>query len=215
MVNIIKNLIKKILRLSSWQMYIFKNHSLRPPIHIPPKNEGLRIHIGPGVIDLKGWINIDGRPLEHIHLVTDNLSLKEFADGEIAEIYMCHILEHLSFAEVSELLINLHKKLQVNGIMRISVPDFSVISNIYNNHKDIELIKYPLMGGQDYSYNYHKAIFDFNSLKVLLKNSGYKGTTEWDANQDFGVDIGDWSSGKIKTPSGKQLISLNIKAFKA
>jgi len=214
MIKIIKNLIKSLLRFSSWQIYVFKNHNLNPPIHINTKNDGPKIHIGPGNIDIKGWINIDGRDFDHVHLVSDNLSLKEFSDGEVAEIYMCHFLEHLSFAEVQEVFKNLNRKLKVNGILRISVPDFAVISKIYNKFGDIELIKYPLMGGQDYSYNYHKSIFDLGSLKALLQNSGYGEVLEWESEKDFGMNIGDWASGKIKTPNGKQLISLNLKAFK-
>jgi len=65
MIKIIKNLIKSLLRFSSWQIYVFKNHNLNPPIHINTKNDGPKIHIGPGNIDIKGWINIDGRDFDH------------------------------------------------------------------------------------------------------------------------------------------------------
>ena len=37
----------------------------------------------------------------------------------------------------------------------------------------------------------------------------------WEVEQDFGIEIVDWASGKIKNPDGKQQISLNLKADRA
>ena len=107
---------------------------------------------------LEGKSRIDGRDLDHIHIVTDDLSLNEFKNQQLAEIYMCHILEHLSFSEVVDAINIFYTKLKVGGIIIISVPDFNVISKIYSSSGEIELIKYPLMGGQDYSYNFHKLL---------------------------------------------------------
>jgi len=212
MLSLIKKSVLKISRYFKWQIYVLKNYNSRPPIKVYRDDNGPKIHIGPGEIDIKGWINIDGRALDHVHLITDNLSLKEFADGEVSEIYMCHILEHLSFEEVNDTLKIFYSKLKIGGIIRISVPNFKIISEIYSNFDNIDLIKYPLMGGQDYSYNFHKSIYDFNSLKESLKITGYSEIELWDQQKDFGIEIGDWAAGKINTPKGKRYISLNVKA---
>ena len=212
--NFIKKTLRNTFRFFKWQKYIVSNYKSRTPVKLPSNNQGIKVHIRPGEIDLKGWINIDGRDFDHVHIVTDDLSLNEFKNEQLVEIYMCHILEHLSFSEVVDAINIFHKKLKVGGIIRISVPDFNVISKIYSSSGEIELIKYPLMGGQDYSYNFHKSIFDENSLTKLLKESGFDEIKTWDPIQDFGVEIGDWSSGVIKTPEGNKTISLNLKAVR-
>ncbi len=70
------------------------------------------------------------------------------------------------------------------------------------------------MGGQDYEYNFHKSMFDFQFLYKLLINSNYNNISEWDTKSDFGQSLGDWSDVNFKTNNGSVPISLNIKAYK-
>ena len=69
------------------------------PIPIYQKNNdgGIKIHIGSGLVNLQGWVNIEARNYPHIHLVTDKVTLKEFREDSISEIYLCHVREHFSF----------------------------------------------------------------------------------------------------------------------
>jgi predicted SAM-dependent methyltransferase len=212
--NILRKIVKSLLSLYRWQIYIIKYHKAPPPVHTTIEAKGLKVHIGSGNIDLKGWINIDGRDFDHIHIVSDNLDLNEFSNNAISEIYMCHIIEHVSFADVENIFRQFYKKLSVGGVLRISVPDFRVIADVYCKYGDIDLIKHPLMGGQDYSYNFHKSIFDYDSIKSLFEFSGYKEVERWTTEMDFGGAIGDWSNGVISTPDGNRSISLNVKAVK-
>lgn len=174
---------------------------------------GLRVHLGAGPINLAGWLNIDAREASHIHLVANNFELSEFADGTLAEIYMCHVLEHFSFEEADQLLRNFRKKLKPGGLLRISVPNFDHLVKVYQaNGNDLEIVRRALMGGQDYEYNFHKSIYNKAHLSSLLVACGYVNPREWTTLQDFGVDIGDWSSRNFDTPSGSFPISLNIKS---
>jgi predicted SAM-dependent methyltransferase len=176
---------------------------------------GLKIHIGSGLINLQGWVNIDARNFTHIHLVTDNFELKEFNDDTVAEIYLCHVLEHLSFEEAQRAVKIFFSKLKKGGTLRISVPHFESIIDVYRrNHNNLETIKFALMGGQDYTHNFHKSVYDSTSLSTLLEKSGFSLIKEWSANEDFGVDLGDWSSVAFPTPGKSVPISLNLKACK-
>src|SRR4029077_18055424 len=101
------------------------------PTATPSAHKGLKIHLGAGEINLQGWINVDARPLAHIHAQTSSLALAEFVDGAVGTIYMCHVLEHLSFDEVKALLHALSTKLGDGGVIMISVPDFDALVRIY------------------------------------------------------------------------------------
>jgi len=181
------------------------------PVYVESKSTGLKLHIGAGPLNLQGWVNIDARGFEHIHLCTEGFELNEFSEHSIAEIYMCHVLEHFSFEETKNILLNFRSKLQKEGLLRLSVPDFDKIVDIYKlNNQDVDLIKYALMGGQEYEFNFHKSVYNKNNFSKLLKDCGYKEIKEWATVEEFGKSIGDWSDGIFKTESGNYPISLNL-----
>jgi predicted SAM-dependent methyltransferase len=180
------------------------------------KRNALRIHVGCGPIDLAGWVNVDARPFPHVHIASNSVTLAEFADGAVGEIYLCHVLEHFSFEEVDELLATYQKKLSSGGVLRLSVPDFDLAIAAYQaSGDDLEFIRMSLMGGQDYEFNYHKSIFNEKLLTKLLVKAGFSEVLPWSASSDFGCELGDWSDGQIKKKGiGAYPISLNLKAVK-
>lgn len=186
-------------------------------IHVKPGSvSGLRVHLGAGPINLQGWVNIDAREAPHIHLIANNFDLVEFADGTVAEIYLCHVLEHFSFEESEQLLRNFRKKLKPGGTLRISVPHFDHLVAIYQaNSNNLEIVKRALMGGQDYEYNFHKSIYNKALLSRLMLACGYANPQEWTTAGEFGADLGDWSNKNFDTPAGSFPVSLNIKAVVA
>ena len=218
-INFRKWLIKKIKNLFNffgWIKLSFKNADKRPPIYDKNINQGLKIHIGSGEVNIQGWVNMDARNFKHIHIVNNKINLDEFTNGSIQEVYLCHILEHLSYIEVEEVLDLIFIKLKIGGVVRISVPDFDKVIEIYiSANNNLNQIKHVLMGGQDYEYNFHKAVFNKLFLSNYLSSHGFKSISEWDTLTDFGKDLGDWSNGKIKTSKGKVEVSLNLKAVKS
>ena len=192
------------------------NHSERSkPIYSSVTCDGMKLHLGSGGINLQGWVNIDARMFDHTHLVTNTLDLKEFSENSISQIYMCHILEHFSFSDVHRVLAKLRTKLRQGGLLRISVPSFDSIVQIYNNNNfDIDLVKFAIMGGQEYEHNFHKSIFNKKSLTNLLDKHGFFNVEEWSTLEDFGVELGDWSSKALDGDKTNIPISLNLKAQK-
>jgi len=84
--------LRKRLKL---QLSFAKRRLIRPAL---PKNKDdkVLIHVGCGKINSPEFINIDARPLPHIHIVTDDItSLPDFRNGTVDLIYMCHILKHV------------------------------------------------------------------------------------------------------------------------
>lgn len=206
---------QKLKSILNRQLNSFRNRNFPEPIFLPKGNTGIKIHIGPGDINLQGWINIDARHFSHIHIVSDNINLDQFTDNSISEIYLCHVLEHVSFDDAKKFVSKMYLKLHSNGILRISVPSFDSIIKIYeNNSSNLDLVKYALMGGQDYEYNFHKSIYNKSELEMILKSAGFKTVEMWDTVSDFGKPIGDWSATYYESKIGKIGISLNLKAIK-
>jgi len=198
----IKRIINKVKR-------IFSNNTNKS-LSVNIEHQKPYIHLGCGDINLKGWINIDARNADHVHVLTDKITLDQFGDNSIGVIYLSHVLEHFDFKEVETLLSTFYRKLKSGGVLLIAVPDFSSISEIYSSEQSLDLLEKALMGGQDYIYNYHKSVFDFNLLSKKLSKAGFQNVKKYDTIDEFGKDIGDFSTYNIKD----KLISLNVKSFK-
>lgn len=211
--NLISRIAAKIKSFGA-RRYVERQGGFKP-VYPKASDGGLKIHLGAGPINIQSWVSIDARQAPHIHLQSEGFALNEFADCAISEIYMCHVLEHFSFEEAKTVLNTLRKKLKVGGVLRLSVPDFDQLIAIYHSSgNDLEPIKSALMGGQDYEYNFHKAVFNKALLSNLLISCGFNGVQTWNTLEDFGIDLGDWSNKGFDTPAGNIPVSLNIKAIK-
>lgn len=164
-----------------------------PSVNQLHSTDGLRLHLGAGTINIEGWINIDARSFNHIHLVSDNFELSHFTDNSVTEIYICHVLEHFIDSEVDHLLKIFSAKLCHGGVLYISVPDFHAISQSYLSSKSLSAVRGAILGGQDYEYNFHKSIFDFAYLTSKLKSFGFKNVSLWNPSTTFDSDLRDFS----------------------
>jgi len=213
--NQLKQMYRTIAAKIQAQKWAWRNSDKSLPIYAESAVPGLKIHLGSGPINIQGWVNVDARPYSHVHVVSAGFELREFADGTVSEIYLCHVLEHFSFEESKQLLRGLRKKLVVGGVVRISVPSFDKLIDIYEkSNQDLEKIKYAVMGGQDYQYNFHKSLYNASVLRNIFTEGEYSDVVEWDTLADFGIDLGDWSTGAILVNGRSMPISLNMKAVK-
>jgi predicted SAM-dependent methyltransferase len=213
MIESAKIIFKSFRRVLSSLEWGFLNSDKSLPVYTTFSSSGLKVHLGSGPINIQGWINVDARDYEHVHLVSNGFDLHEFADGGIAEIYLCHVLEHFSFKEAEALLKSLKIKLRPGGVIRISVPCFDSLIEVYKMYcSDITKVQFALMGGQDYQYNFHKSVYNLESLTTLLEHCGYTNVLKWETLVDFGVDLGDWSNRTFTTNQEAKYISLNLKA---
>ena len=147
-------------------------NNFNEPIPVYTKNlHGIKVHLGAGEINLQGWINIDANKKSHIHVIDKDFELN-FSDEALSEVYLCHVLEHFSFNDSTILINKIYKKLKKGGVIRISVPDFEKISEIYKLDRKLQLVKYALMGGQNDKYDFHKSIYDYD-MRNLLKSCNF------------------------------------------
>jgi SAM-dependent methyltransferase len=187
---------------------------MRPPF---PKlaNEEINLHLGCGSVNHPKFINIDGLPAPHIHYIRPIDNLAPFKDNSVNLVYACHCLEHFSHLKVSEVLAEWLRVLKKDGILRLSVPDFDLLLDIYKeNGNDINTILLPLMGGQNYKFNFHMILFNFSSLESLLKKTGFRQVEKWQPGACELTTLDDWSNRKILINGKYYPVSLNIQAIK-
>jgi len=140
----------------------------------------VKLHLGCGKRYIPGFIHIDVVESPHIDHVTtiDNLSF--IPDNSVELIYNCHVLEHFKRREVRHVLKEWNRVLKPGGILRISVPDFAKLCEVYCKYGRLDLIIGPLFGRQDYLYNIHYNIFDFDTLKRELEAVGFESIHRYD-----------------------------------
>jgi len=180
------------------------------------RNGQILLHIGCGDINARGFINVDARSKPHIHIVTRNLFSLDMIPSESANlVYMSHVLEHVGHREVVKTLKEMRRVLRPGGVLRVSVPDFDYIVDIYNaTSRNIAAIEQPLMGGQDYPFNFHYCVFNSRHLQDLMLKSGFQSTRSWNPATCEHHDFQDWASMNIEWQGRQFPISLNIEAVK-
>lgn len=196
-------------------MSFAKRRLTKPPL---PKNEDGKVllHIGCGKRHSPEFINVDAQPFAHVHIVTDDISsLDDFPEGTVDLVYMCHILEHIKRDDLKTVLLEMKRILKVGGVLRLSVPDFDRLIEVYNDSdKDINAISRQLMGGQADKYSTHYCVFNRRHLSDLLREAGFGKVISWNPENYLHHNFKDKAS-KTRSINGKEYpISLNLEAIK-
>jgi predicted SAM-dependent methyltransferase len=176
-----------------------------------PAAPELYLHLGCGPVDHPQFVNVDGFPLAHVHYVRpiDDLSL--FGDGSAALVYACHCLEHFPRDAIPRVLAEWCRVLRPGGTLRLSVPDFDRMLEIYSQHeRDIESITHFLMGGQQNAFDFHQVVFNRRSLGALMETAGLHDVREWTPGSDSLTTFDDWSGRMAEVKGRKHLLSLNL-----
>lgn len=224
---------------TSWKKYFpesFRNHygpklyefklnvqitlgKLKRLFHRPSfsKLEGEKryLHLGCGSVKHSKFINIDGVPSPHIHYVREIDNLAIFKDNSVDLIYACHCLEHFSTFKVPLILNEWFRVLKEGGILRLSVPDFDLLLNVYrDNENDIKTILPYLLGDHSYKFDSHKILFNHSSLEDYLKKAGFKHIQQWQPGSSELTTFNDWSGRSIYANGKPYPVSLNLEAIK-
>jgi predicted SAM-dependent methyltransferase len=191
-----------------------KRQFVRPPF--PDLNGRYNLHLGCGNINHSKFVNVDGLPASHIHYVRNIDDLSFLPDNKVDLIYACHCLEHFSHHIKVELVLSeWFRVLKKDGILRLSVPDFDLILNIYkDNDNSANSIVGILMGGQDYKYNFHMTIFNQSSLTEILLKVGFSQVREWTPGTDELSTFDDYSGRKLLVNGKYYPVSLNLEAIR-
>jgi SAM-dependent methyltransferase len=218
-----KKKLKKFIKqaIGEKKYYLIKGRSrrvnwlLNKP-KLPKLNDNKRfIHLGCGRINHPDFINVDLCLYPHVHYLRDIKDLTIFPDSFADLIYVSHCLEHIPHPKVASVLMEWWRVLKPGGILRLSVPDFDTMVQIYEeNEKDLDLIIGPLMGAQDFSQDFHYICFNEKTLSRHLLNAGFFEVRKWIHGSGPYTSLPDWS-GRCFEINGKTYnISLNLEGIK-
>ena len=183
---------------------------------------GLRLNLGCGKRHLPGFIHVDEADFPHIDQQHSVRSLP-FFENECAElIYASHVIEYFDRHEVIHVLREWHRVLIINGLLRIAVPDFKGLVQVYHQYEDLNLILGPLYGRMVIACDsgektiYHKTVYDFDSLSAVLEESGFSDVQRYDWRQTLHKEHDDHSQAYVPhmDKAHGTLISLNVEARK-
>lgn len=170
----------------------------------------LKLHIG-GETPKAGWkiLNVIAGP--NVDFVGSCANLSQFADDSVAEIYISHVLEHLSYRhEVRNTLAEFHRVLEPKGKLSVAVPDLEVLSHLliapFFNAEARFFVMQMIYGGQDHEHDLHRSGYTFEFLAGYLKAARFADIRRV---KDFGL-FDDTS----KVVFNGVPISLNVEAVK-
>ncbi len=148
------------------------------------KIDNVKLHFGCGTKVLDGWFNIDGwikkksRPPDFL---MDLRCPLPFSNDSTRFIFAEHIMEHFDFDEGARIYAEFYRILKKGGVLKIVVPDLEKYCLNYIN-KNIEWFKItepevssPALGINKMIYNnFHKVFYDFDTLRGMLIDAGFK-----------------------------------------
>lgn len=176
----------------------------------------MKLHLGCGKRYIPGFVHIDAIDYPHVDHVASIDNLSFIPDDSVDLIYNCHVLEHFKRRDVERVLREWLRVLKPGGVLRISVPDFAMLCDVYQRNEKIEQVVGALFGRQDYLYNIHYNVFDFPSLAAVLQTSGFANVHRYDWRQTEHAEIDDFSQAYIPHMDKENgtLISLNVECSK-
>lgn len=176
-------------------------------------NEGILLHIGCGQRYIPTFTHhIDAIKFPHVDIVASADKLGMFADNSVDLIYASHLLEHFGRHDIEKVLQEWYRVLKVGGTLRLAVPDFEKIVEVYQRTKDLEPLLGLLVGGQTYPSNTHRVIFDATYLSKVLSAVGFKNIHRYDWRQMIHKDYDDFSQAYLPYMDKEHgtLMSLNM-----
>ena len=179
-------------------------------------NKEIKLHLGCGEKFIPGFVHVDARKLPHVDYVGSADNLPMFEDNSVDLIYACHLLEHFKRHETEAVLKEWYRVIKPGGILRLAVPDFEKLVEVYLKTKDLKLIFGPLVGRQDYPENTHYVAFDEKTLSEILSRVGFHNIHRYDWRKTEHKDYDDFSQAYIPHMDKEKgtLISLNMEAEK-
>jgi predicted SAM-dependent methyltransferase len=138
-----------------------------------------------------GWINIDVLDLREYarsrgfsFIQCDVTKGLPFGNETVEKINCSHLLEHLTYEEGRQFLKECYRVLRKGGVIRISVPDVKKLAKMYikGKIKELQTLNPELYNKSDVEIFWnvvtsgHKSAYDYNLLKKVLEEVGFKVT---------------------------------------
>ena len=139
----------------------------------------LKINLGCGWRNFgPDWIHIDGGDYDHL----DHNDIIDFPYENVDLIYASHVIEYFDKEEIRSIMETWRSKLKPGGTLRVAVPNFATLCQIYLDIGNITKVLGPLYGKMSMGDEtiYHKTVYDKKSLEQVLTESGFQDPKPWD-----------------------------------
>jgi predicted SAM-dependent methyltransferase len=176
----------------------------------------MKLHLGCGNRDFgPEWVNID-KDAAHPHVVYNNVTKLLQPDDSCSLVYASHLLEYFDREEAIDVLKEWRRVLEPEGVLRLAVPDFEIMSRLYSKGHSLNTFLGPMYGKMGSFPIYHKTVYDFMSLKSILYAIGFKNVVRYDWKDTEHAHFDDHSQAYIPHMDKEDgtLISLNVEAVK-
>ena len=147
---------------------------------------GIKAHLGCWHRFIPGFVHVDLCDMPHIDYKSGIQSLPFFVDNSVSLIYCSHALEYFDRNQAKYVLKEWHRVLEPGGTLRLAVPDFEALINVYKQTGDISKVLGPLYGKMEILTEtgtknlYHLTAYDKQSLTKLLHENGFSDVRCWD-----------------------------------
>ena len=177
----------------------------------------MKINMGCGWRDFgPEWVHIDGGDYDHID--HNNIFKLPYEDESVNLIYASHVIEYVDKGDIDVLLNEWRRVLKKDGILRVAVPNFGKMAELYMNGHPLDCFLGPLYGrmkmGDDIIY--HKTVYDYKNLKTLLESCGFSNIRKYDWRSTEHSSFDDHSQAYLPHMDKENgtLISLNVECDK-
>lgn len=139
----------------------------------------IRLDLGRGG-NRRLWKTVDIDSHIKPNIVCNCIYLDNFDDESVDEIFTSHMLEHIHPLDTMTALINWRKKLKVNGLITIYVPDCKIaFQRLLNSEiSDDEVASVVLGSKPDRKYQLHLNFFWYTRLEKLMYRAGFRNMIE-------------------------------------
>ena len=164
--------LKGIIKRVHFKKLITDKHFL---LHLRNGTKTLKLDVCGGRFPYgHGYMNVDIQRLPEVDIIADIRKKIPVPDNTVSEIFSCGTLEHFSLEEIDSILREFCRILRPGGRLIIGVPSLKKICDAYlSGEMDFDMVNQYLYGAQKTKYDIHKSIFDFENIKVYLKNTGF------------------------------------------
>jgi len=167
---------------SMWKFAALVNHyRVALLVRFLRRHRDCRLHLGCGNVYLDGWVNIDnyiGRRKKDRWLDV-SLGLP-FRENDVHAIFTSHMLEHFTIEDAVRILRECYRVLAPGKSLRIAVPSLTIALQHYQKG---EIEAFSSVEGRTVSrrfidyilfHNTHLTMFDFDFLRELLEDVGFR-----------------------------------------
>lgn len=190
-----------------------------------------KLHLGCGQHILPGWDNADFEPQRLDVLYVDARKKFLFQDNFYDFIFTEHMIEHVSFADGKNMLLECYRILKPGGRIRISTPNLDFLVGLYKENKtDIErhyinwagTVFTPWAPFPDESFvinNFvrdwgHQFIYNEKTLRWALANTGFHSVTRHNIFESTVAEFKDLENKHRMPPEFLQLETFTLEAVK-